>query len=158
VTFPRPTESPTMKKTLTACLASTLVALGGCSGETGPKTMRVWGEVTYDGKPVNDGTIDFTSPDGSSPAQGSIQEGRYDIPAPAGPVAGKTYKVSITALAKTGKTVRNLMPAGDDTMEEYTNTIPPEYNSRSKLEASISDDSSKNEFGFKLDKPPASRK
>jgi hypothetical protein len=147
-----------MNKTLTAFLSSALVALVGCSGPTGPKTMRVWGEVTYDGKPVNDGTIDFASTDGSTPAQGPIQEGRYDIPAPAGPVAGKTYKISITALTKTGKTVRNLMPGGDDTMEEFTNTIPPEYNSRSTLEASISDDSSKNEFSFKLDKPRVARK
>jgi hypothetical protein len=135
------------------CLIVPLFAVTGCAGgEAGPKTMRVWGDVSYDGKPIEEGTIDFVSTDGSPPAQAPIKAGHYDLPTEAGPVADKTYQVRISALAKTGKSVPNLMPGGGDAMEPLYNTIPAEYNSKSTLTASISPDASKNQFDFNLKK------
>ena len=127
-----------------------LGALGGCSGSNEPQTMRVWGDVSYNGTPINDGTIDFVSTDGSAPAQAQIKEGHYDLPASAGPLAGKTYRVEISALKKTGKTMRNVMGDGEPTMEPLYNTIPNEYNSESTLKAEIAPDRSKNQFDFAL--------
>src|SRR5262245_39238373 len=93
-----------------------LLALGGCSEPAGLKTMRVWGDVSYEGKPVVDGTIDFVASDGSPPAQAPIKDGHYDLPAAAGPLADKIYRVEISALAKTGKSLPNVMGDGSPTM------------------------------------------
>ena len=46
-----------MKMITAPCFVALLVAASGCGGESGPRTMRVWGDVTYDGKPV-----EFTGP------------------------------------------------------------------------------------------------
>jgi hypothetical protein len=129
----------------------------GCSETEGPQTMRVWGDVSYDGKPIESGTIDFVSADGSPPAQAPIKDGHYDLDAKAGPVAEKTYRVEIHALAKTGKTVPNLMPGGDPTMEMLVETIPAEYNAKSSLKATISPEASKNQLDIKLPKGAAPR-
>jgi hypothetical protein len=127
-----------------------LAALGGCSGSDEAKTMRVWGDVSYNGAPIADGTIDFVSADGSPPAQAPIKEGHYDLPASAGPLAGKTYRVEISALKKTGKSMPNVMGDGAPTMEPLYNTIPKQYNTESTLSAPISPDGSKNQFDFAL--------
>ena len=58
----------------------------GCGESEGPKTSRVYGEVTLGGKPLDDGTIEFSAADGGHAAQGQIKAGTYDIPAPAGPI------------------------------------------------------------------------
>jgi hypothetical protein len=119
--------------------------------------MRVWGDVTYDGKPIEDGTIDFVSTDGSPPAQAPIKAGHYDLAAEAGPVTEKTYRVEIHSLAKTGKTIPNLMPGGDPTMDVLAETIPAAYNTQSALKVTISPDRSKNQHDFKLPKGAAPR-
>jgi len=114
--------------------------------------MRVWGDVSYDGQPLEDGSIDFISPEGATPAQAPIKNGHYDLAAESGPMAEKTYTVQISSLKKTGKTVPNMMGDGAPTMELMTNVIPQKYNTQSNLKASISADSSKNQFDFKLEK------
>ena len=76
-----------MKVIRFSCLLTALCALGGCSEPTGPRTVRAWGEVSYDGAAVEDGTIDFVPTDDASPAQAQIKAGRYDLPAPAGPLS-----------------------------------------------------------------------
>jgi hypothetical protein len=133
------------------CLAVALAPLVGCSDEAGPKTSRVWGEVAYDGKPVEDGTIEFTASDGSHAAQGTIKAGKYDIAAQAGPIEDKPYKVAISSLSKTGKSTPSLMPGSTEPMEALINTIPREYNSQTILTATASVD--KKQFDFKLEKP-----
>ncbi|MFO0951898.1 MAG: hypothetical protein U0835_12255 [Isosphaeraceae bacterium] len=134
-----------------ACLLAGMTAVlitAGCSDEGGPKTMRVWGKVTVDGAPLDEGTIDFVSSDGSPPAQGQIKAGEYDIAKPAGPVATKVYRVEISALKDFGKPLRNVMGDAEPTMQPKINTIAPEYNVESKLTVTVSDDSAKNNFDF----------
>lgn len=146
-----------MKPIVISSLVAALIALHGCSGANGPKTMRVRGDVSIDGKPIEDGTIDFVSEDGSPPAQGPIKAGHFDLPPQSGPLVEKTYRVEINALRKTGKTVPDVMGDGSATMDELENIIPPMYNARSTLKATISPDASKNQFDFKLDSAAASR-
>jgi hypothetical protein len=147
-----------MKVIAAPCLIAILTAVVGCSEPTGPRTMRVWGDVSYDGKPIEDGTIDFVASDGSPPAQAPIKAGHYDLPAEAGPLAGTTYRVEISALAKSGKTATNVMGDGDPTMEPLYNIIPPEFNTRSTLSAKISRESSENRFDFPLQRSAASKR
>ena len=132
------------------CLAAALIAPPGCSDMAGPKTMRAWGDVSFEGKPIQDGTITFEGTDGAAPAQGPIKDGRYDIPAPSGPVAEKEYVVRINALTKSGKTVKNIMDESSPTMDVMTDTIPAVFNVQSTMKKTISSDSSKNQFTFKL--------
>ena len=69
-----------------ACLASILLgSLSGCSRGDRPPTVSVGGKVTYQGKPVGQGTISFQPSDnrtGASnrPAGGDLQaDGSYEL-------------------------------------------------------------------------------
>jgi len=51
--------------------------LAGCGGDG---LLDIAGQVTYDGKPIENGTIDFVSIDGQSPTAGCLIEGgRYSL-------------------------------------------------------------------------------
>lgn len=141
-----------MKRIAGMSLLTALLALHGCSEPAGPRTMRVWGDVSLDGKPVEQGTITFDSIDGSAPAQAEIKDGRYDLSAESGPVSEKTYKIRINAPIKTGKTVPNVMPTGGATMDVLAESIPAAFHAKSSIQKTISSDASKNEFSFKLTK------
>jgi hypothetical protein len=141
-----------MKRSVGSCLMATVVALFGCTQSTGPKTMHVWGDVSLDGKPVEDGAITFDSPEGLPPAQAPIKAGHYDLPAAAGPIAEKSYTVRFSALAKTGKTVPNVMGDGAPTMDLMVETIPTTFNLESTIKKTILLDPEKNRFDFKLQK------
>jgi hypothetical protein len=141
-----------MKTIVRWWLLLVLTSLLGCSGEAGPQTMRVWGDVSFEGKPVEDGTITFESTDGSPPAQGPIKAGHYDLPAESGPVAAKTYVVKFSAMAKTGKTVPNIMGDGAPTMDVLVETLPAAFNTQSTIKKTIASEPEKNQFNFKLQK------
>jgi len=127
-----------------------LCCLSGCGGdETG---MRVWGEVTYGGEPVQEGTILFTPADGAEApsAGGVIKNGMYDIAANKGPRAGVAYVVSIEALKTTGQRVVTPMNAeGDEVKVQY---IPPEYNAKSSLKYNVSSSAQEHRTDFTLEK------
>jgi hypothetical protein len=141
-----------MKTILRSCLILVLAALAGCSRAVGPQTMRVWGDVSFEGKSVEDGTITFESTDGSPPAQGPIRSGHYDLPAESGPVAAKTYIVKFSAMAKTGKSVPNIMGDGAPTMDLLVETLPTALNTESTIKKTIAPDAEKNQINFKLQK------
>jgi hypothetical protein len=126
-----------------------VTSLTGCGDRDGG--MRVWGEVTYDSKPVTEGMIDLVPAAGhKAPAAGGlIKDGRYDMPARKGPRAGVTYLVSIEAMEKTGKKIVML----DKTCDETRQFIPAEYNARSTLEITVSKKATENQKDFILEKP-----
>jgi hypothetical protein len=144
-----------MRWVVALCLIVVFGALPGCARETGPRTMRVWGDVSFEGKPVEDGTITFESTDGSPPAQGPIKAGHYDLAAQSGPVAAKTYTVKFSAVAKTGKTVPNIMGDGAPTMDVLVETLPAVFNLQSAIRKTIFAEPEKNQFHFKLQKSGA---
>jgi len=123
--------------------------------------MRVWGEVTLDGKPIDEGGIIFTPIDSTQGGSfgGDIKAGKYDLPAAQGPIAGGKYRVEISALRPVGKPLVNIIEPGGPPLQSSENYVPKRYNANSILTASISDDASKNEFDFKLEggKAPARR-
>jgi hypothetical protein len=133
-------------------IAAALTILVGCNGETEPLTMRVWGDVTLDGKPLDEGSIVFSPAENTAggSAGGGIKQGRYDVPSTAGLVSGGKYRVEITALRPVGKQLPNIIERGGPPLQASENYIPPTYNAKTTLAVTVSDDSSKNQFDFKL--------
>ena len=114
--------------------------------------MKVWGEAVFDGKPIESGTITLLPiPGNVGTATGAdILNGKYEIPAKDGPLAGQTYKVEIKAQRKVGTMPHPFNPSTIvDRMEDF---IPTEYNAQSKLSAVISDKASDNKHDFRLDR------
>lgn len=139
-----------MRTLVWGLLISVLSLCFGC----GPKVIRIGGNVTYDGKPIEAGTIEFIPIEGTAgPSTGAaIKAGRYDCVANAGVAPGGRYQVRISALAKTGKTVPNTFEPGGPPLELSENYIPEAYSSNSTLTAVLSTDSTPNTFDFQLTK------
>ncbi|MCA9246353.1 MAG: hypothetical protein KDA42_04530 [Planctomycetales bacterium] len=119
-------------------LLATVVLLAGC-GDAGPATYDVSGQVTWNGQPVERGSIQFSSPeDKQPPISAKIIAGNYELACPAGP-----RRVEIRGLRSTGV----VDPAmGVEGVEEY---IPAAFNSKSELSADVKADGS-NRFDFHL--------
>jgi hypothetical protein len=90
----------------------------------------VSGEVTFGGKPVEDGTISFEPADGQgSTTGGKIMAGKYEITGDAAPWPGKKI-VRIFGVQKTGRRVAGF---GGVMADEVVPYIPDIYNARSTL-------------------------
>ena len=115
--------------------------------------VRVWGEVSFDGKPIEQGDIAFTPLEGSTGQEtgGAIEDGRYDVPQWLGLVAGGTYKVQIRGLAPTGRTIPGAVDSEGRDIETLDNYIPPKYNSQSTLKVTIPTEGSDHRLDFDLE-------
>ena len=136
-------------KTLQTALILTLL-LVGCGERSGVERGAVSGEVTLDGAPVPEGAITFFPTSGNEgPASGgNIQDGHYDIARADGPVVGPN-RVEIKAPRKTGKKIRSPDPiAAGGMMDEWKESVPARYNTKSTLEEKI--ESGKNKLDFTL--------
>ncbi|MCG8587262.1 MAG: hypothetical protein MI757_21365 [Pirellulales bacterium] len=121
------------------CVA--LVASLGC-GNGGPQRVEVSGTVTYEGDPVEDGTIRFlpTAESRVPSAGGYIRDGRYEITAKGGvPVGTHTVRIE-------GYRGGSTSPA-DKATDRFdvgsrnkapTQFVPARYNRESKLRVEIS--------------------
>ncbi len=127
-----------------------LVATLGC----GEKSARnpVTGTVTLDAQPVLKGQIAFIPlPGTKGPTAGApVIDGRYEIAAAGGPMAG-TFRVEITALQPTPrkKEVFNVATGKTELTDEYESLLPPRYNRGSELKADVTADGP-NQFDFPL--------
>lgn len=113
-------------------LAAGVLALSGCSkGYEGEDRVPVQGEVTYQGKPITGGSIDFMPMEGQeSKASAAIADGKYALEEKFGPNLGK-YKVVIYGLEPVpGQTSEE----GDPKTEQI---LPEQYNDRTTLEVEI---------------------
>jgi len=102
----------------------------GCGGD-GIDRVEVFGNVTLDGKPLDDAAILFV-PLGDGPTAGTqFTGGEYRIEEARGPSPGK-YRVEITAYRGTGEMIEDSDLPGQ--MEERRESVVPErYNSQSQL-------------------------
>jgi hypothetical protein len=123
-----------MRQALVGLLILLLLVLVGCSRSP---NRRVWGEVSYKGVPIKEGSIEFLPIEGTGgPSVGApIQEGAYDIPAAKGPFANGTYQVKLVAVRDTGRYPPGPRYAKSMTIRE--DIIPEEYNVKSKLQVKI---------------------
>ncbi len=112
-----------------------LLPCAGC-GE-GFKRAPVHGEVSVDGQPLVEGTIDFfpTEQNPGPNASAVIENGKYDIPKAIGPRVG-VHRVEIHGSRKTGRMIGNfLSPTGKS--EEVVELLPADVNTESNLTREI---------------------
>ena len=125
-----------------ACAGLACVFLSGCSDSN---RAEVYGVVTLDGKPVEQGVINFfPTGDNKGPSAGStIEGGRYEIASEKGVVVGAN-RVSISSVQATGRKIQSV----DAVHEERLEAVPPQYNSQSSLTHDVQPGT--NELNFEL--------
>ena len=129
------------------CCLALCAALAGCGGPkySGDKRYPLTGEVTFEGQPVDLGSITFL-PDGPGNACGGvIKDGKYDVPEEMGATAG-TYRVEIHWLKRTGRQLKDA--ESGEMYDERKEALPPKAQSNS--DATIEVPLPKNRLDFKL--------
>ncbi len=129
----------------------TLLLLAGCSGAPADFPREpVEGQVTLDGRPLDEGLITLEPVDQPEPiASGVITEGRFTIARVDGPAPGR-HRVSIWSQKPTGKKLRDPDQKGQ-LVEEIKSVIPDRYNARTELVVEIKPGAS-NSLEFPLSK------
>ena len=144
-----------------AIVASFALSFSGCGGNSNrPKTAKVTGKVTYDGKPVETGSLLFVPVGGGTSAQGNISEdGTYTLGTfteTDGAILGD-FKVMITAWTqpKGGSGLPEDAIRGD---AAPISLIPEIYGNleKSGLTATVKDE--KNTINFDLEKKDTPKK
>jgi hypothetical protein len=116
---------------LTAALLLTICP--ACSNGRFP----VQGEVTFNGKAIDDGTISFEPVDGNGPTTGGkITAGKYQLTGDAAPVPGKKT-VRIFAVRKTGRKIADQLAPKGTMIDDVAAYIPDIYNGRSTLACDV---------------------
>lgn len=115
----------------------------GCPSSSGPPRYKITGKVTFQGQPVEEGTITFDDPALGQPNQGELGPGgAYSTELLAG-----SYKVSVTPPLVETKPTADTPP---DLVEKNVKNIPKKYRRQetSGLTADVSKD--KRTFDFDL--------
>jgi len=104
-----------------------LLPLAGCSKPGRPGYQTVTGRVTFDGKPLENGFVQFVPVDSkATPESGRIEKGVYRLDTKPGKVS-----VSVISTRLTGK----MDPVMGNPIEEMF--IPERYNKKSELTAEV---------------------
>ena len=120
------------------CCLGLCVLLAGCGGSkySGDQRFPLVGEVTFDGQPIDLGSISFIPASGGEgrASGGVITDGKYDVPEEKGANAG-TYRVEIHWLKRTGK---ELLDAESGEMyDERIEALPDKFHSSSELTVEV---------------------
>jgi hypothetical protein len=116
----------------------------GCSG--GSKVGEVSGQVTLDGKPLEEGVVRFAPVDGKTPtASALIAGGKFSEKVPVG-----KHRVEISAprLPKGFNSSKELKRGTVDEGPALEELIPARYNAQSKLETEVKP--GRNDIKFEL--------
>ncbi|MFN3161247.1 MAG: hypothetical protein ACE37I_18190 [Rubinisphaera brasiliensis] len=134
--------SPRVVLSLVFCVS--LVGLAGCGSDRGPQRASVEGTVTFNGDPVQTGSIQFVPVEGvvGKPVSAPISNGEFSLSSGEGPAVGMN-KVVINATRKTGKQKKNIMGEMEDEIEDF---IPARYNAQTELQVEISSDGNTETF------------
>lgn len=136
-----------MKMTL-QLLALAALAVAGCGRDyPGPKRYPISGRVSYDGEPIDMGTISFLPADAGSQcvSGGQILDGVYSVAEGRGANAG-AYRVEIRWSKKTGK--KYFDSFSQQMEDERKEGLPPRFHKDSNLTAEVS--ASNTNFDFDL--------
>ena len=124
---------------VTSAFAWLLIVFLGCAPDTGGR-VGVSGNVTHQGQPLENGTIQFVSSDGSQMAGATISDGRYEIPAAQGLLPGEmTVRVSSASETSTPPPAEEA-PGDPTAFAPREELIPAQYNSQSTLKTVIESD------------------
>ena len=110
---------------LAAAALLLLPLAGGCDNGGGGARLPVTGKVSFHGRPLPFGTIEFQS--SKAVGGGPIKDGAFDVPAEHGVPPG-IYRVTISAIRSPAVTPGPPGPEAKDAGEEI---IPPEFNDNS---------------------------
>ncbi len=128
--------------------------LVGC-GSSNLSTVR--GNVTWDGTPVEQGSILLEPADGAGPiASGTIQSGKYLLAGDIAAVPG-TKIVRINASRPTGRKVDAGPPAPAGTMIDELEYVPASYNQKSTLRVQLEAGESTHHFELRSKPLPSSK-
>jgi hypothetical protein len=125
-----------------------LLLIAGCGSReySGPQRFPLSGKVTYDGQPIDFGSISFLPASGEQRVSGGlIENGMYSVPEEKGANAGK-HKVEIRWRKMTGRKVRD--PDSGEMYDERKEGLPPQFHEQSELTADVS--AEKTTFDFDL--------
>jgi hypothetical protein len=131
------------------CYLGLGLAVAGCSrGYEGPQRFPLSGRVTYDGQPIDAGTISFIpqSPSGQRVSGGPIEDGAYSVPEERGANAGP-YRVEIRWQKKTGKQFRDR--DSGDLIDERKEGLPPRFHAQSEMSVEVSAKQTRFDFDLK---------
>jgi hypothetical protein len=133
----------------TSSLLLVAACLAGCGGDRGPERTVVSGTVTYNGKPLTNGSIRFmpTATSAVPMAGAGIKDGAYKVEGHGGVPVG-THKVEIEAYRVDPKYVKPEMPMSRGVPR--TQYIPKRYNTDSNLQITIEPGSSQITKNFDL--------
>jgi hypothetical protein len=140
----------TMNKYILFLLVCFLITVCGCADSNPQNRLKIEGEVTLGGKPVNNGNIEF-EPIGNQTERthsGSvITNGKYSIPAVQGLAAGE-YRVRISVMEEVpGSRVDNPDPMLSKV--EYRDIAPPEFGNKTTQKITI-EVNKVNKFDFNM--------
>jgi hypothetical protein len=122
-----------------------VIAASGCSNGRYP----VKGVVTFDGNPVERGTIVFEPADRQGPVTGgTISRGQYELAGNAAPFPGKKI-VRVFAAKKTGRMVEVKYSNPKVMADEIVHYIPDIYNAKTTLSCEVADRTT-NQIDFDL--------
>jgi hypothetical protein len=123
---------------LAFCELALCAVLAGCGGSkySGDQRFPLAGEVTFDGQPVDLGSISFIPEGGGEgrAAGGVITDGKYAVPEEKGANAG-TYRVEIHWLKRTGKQL--LDPESGEMYDERIEALPDKFHAKSELSVEV---------------------
>ena len=113
---------------LTACCFISTACLSGCSGDTDSRpAVEIKGIVTLDGSPLQEASIQFTSPKTGESANANLDaSGQYSISFPKADI-GSVYEITITPPVVDEQ---NAMALAEQPKEKAANKIPAKYSSR----------------------------
>lgn len=129
----------TIGQACTALLALVVLGLSGCSDNG---LTKVSGTVSFDGTPVEEGSISFMPVDGKGvTAGGVIENGKYSAKVSPGEMAVQIYAT---------KEVKKENPTQEEIERGITSDpvqyIPAQYNKESTLRITVSDSSRQHDF------------
>ncbi|QDT55141.1 hypothetical protein Pan44_31830 [Caulifigura coniformis] len=129
---------------------ASLLSFTGCGpGQAyeGASRFPLSGKVTFDGKPVDGGSISFIPTTESNRVSGApISQGTYTVPEEKGANAGE-YRVEIRWPQPTGKKYKD--PDTLEMLSEFKESVPKKYNEQSELKAEVSDANRTFDFDLK---------
>jgi hypothetical protein len=128
------------REPLAMLIVASLATWTGCGNDRVP----IHGLVTFNGKPIPEGTISLEPIDGNGPATGGmITAGKYDLVGNAAPTPG-SKRVRITGVFKTGRKIPGGPPFPPGTMvEEVAGNLPDVFGNGSTLSCDVSRDGTK---------------
>jgi hypothetical protein len=124
-------------------------ALAGCGSSkySGEKRYPLAGEVTFEGQPIDVGSISFI-PDGDKgrPSGGVITDGKYDVPEEKGANAGK-HRVEIHWLKRTGRKLKDV--ESGEMYDERREALPDKLHTNSELTVEVPLPENRHDFKLK---------